>query len=553
MIAKVTRGQEPSGAVRYLFGPGRYNEHEDPHVVAASASLRVEAGLRPTKPQLEELAAAMDFPAVLFGTEVPDGACWHLSLSTKVGTDRELSDAEWAEVAKEAMSRLGFEASGRQAACRWVAVRHGRSSAGNDHVHVVVDLVREDGKVVRTANDFRQLSRLCSDMEGRYGLSAVEGRALKAAMPGLTRAEAEKARRTGRAEAERAELARVVRAAATVTDSEAEFVRFLRDAGLAARPRYDRVGEYRVVGYAVAEEPSDGGVAVFFGGGKLARDLSLPALRDRWRAGEAESREAAAEWAGGARATGVHQAPRASRHHTYRWAEASERWGKSTLREEHRVSTQRSPARWREATEGLGEVVRELGAVPAEDVTTWRAVASDAAGVLAIFSARLERIPGRLAHASGLLARSAQGPRQRPTKVRCVPRGTIKSVAALVAQADLDEDTPAAWRLLLAEMLRVAQAVHDAHLARSESQQAGRLADEARKALDNVRARLGSLETLRHELLAIVESAQGDARWGEEGARRRRRQAGKGALRPEQFAGTSTRRAAPKRSSEVRR
>ncbi len=68
MIAKVTRGQRPSGAVRYLFGPGRYNEHEDPHVVAASASLRVEAGLRPTTPELEGLAAAMDVPAVLFGS-----------------------------------------------------------------------------------------------------------------------------------------------------------------------------------------------------------------------------------------------------------------------------------------------------------------------------------------------------------------------------------------------------------------------------------------------------------------------------------------------------
>jgi hypothetical protein len=128
----------------------------------------------------------MDFPTLLFGTEVPGGACWHLSVSTKAGTDRELSDAEWAEVAKEAMSRLGFEAAGHQAGCRWVAVRHGRSGAGNDHIHVVVELVREDGKVARTANDFRRLSRLCADMERRYRLSVVEGRTLKAAMPGLT-------------------------------------------------------------------------------------------------------------------------------------------------------------------------------------------------------------------------------------------------------------------------------------------------------------------------------------------------------------------------------
>ena len=554
MIAKVTRGQRPSGAVRYLFGPGRYNEHEDAHVVAASASLRVEAGLRPTKPELEELAAAMDLPAVMFGTEVPDGACWHLSLSTKAGTDRELSDTEWAEVAKEAMSRLGFEASGQQAACRWVAVRHGRSSAGNDHLHVVVDLVREDGKVASTGNDFKRLSALCADMERRYGLSAVEGRAIKAAMPALTRAEVEKARRSGRAETERAELARVVRAAATVAGSEAEFVRLLRDAGLAARPRFDRVGGHRAVGYAVAEEPADGGVAVFFGGGKLARDLSLPALRDRWGAGEAESQEAAAEWAGRAPVTGGPRGPRAGGHVTYRWPEASRCWGKTALLQEHQAPAQRCPTRWRAATEGLGEVFRELSAVPAEDVTTWRAVASDAAGVLALLSGRLERVPGPLAHASGLLARSAQGPRQRPAKVRCAARGTIKSVAALVAQADLDEGTPGAWRLFLTEVLRVTQAVHDAHLARSESQQAGRLADEARKALNDVRARLVPLEVLRSELLAVAEPAQEEAGPGpDEAARRQRHRMGKGTLRPEHFVRPTTVRAPPKRSTEVGR
>jgi hypothetical protein len=333
VIAKVTRGRRPSGAVRYLFSPGRYNEHEDPNVLAASASLRVEASLRPTTSEFEGLAAAMDVPAVLFGTEVPGGACWHLALSTKGGVDRDLSDTEWAQVAREAVRRLGFDAGDAQAPCRWVAVRHGRSAAGNDHVHLVVNLVREDGKVAPTRNDFKRLSALCADMERRYGLSAVEGRAKKMTMPGLTRAEVEKTRRTGRAETERAELARVVRAAATMAGSEAEFVRLLRGAGVAARPRYDRVGGHRVVGYAVAEEPSDRGVAVFFGGGKLARDLSLPALRDRWGDGEDGRQEAVAEWAGGAAAGSVHAAPRSGGHLTYRWAEASGRWGQSAPRD----------------------------------------------------------------------------------------------------------------------------------------------------------------------------------------------------------------------------
>ena len=334
----------------------------------------------------------------------------------------------------------------------------------------------------------------------------------------------------------------MVRAAATVAGSEAEFVRLLRDAGVAARPSYDRIGGDRVVGYAVAEEPFDGGVA-FFGGGKLARDLSLPALRDRWRDSDDGRQEAVAEWAGGVPATGVHEALQPGRHLICRWAEARERWGRPALPEDHRVPTRRSAARWGEATDALGEVVRGLGTVSAEDVASWRAVAAEASGALAVLSGRLERVPGPLARASGLLARSAQGPRQRPAKARRVPHGTIKSVAALVAQADLDEATPAAWRLLLAEVLRVAQAVHDAHVARSESQQAGRLADDARKALQSAKARLCSLEVLRAELLAVVEPAQGDAgREGEETAKRRRRRAGKGELRPEQFAGTTTRR-----------
>jgi len=168
-------------------------------------------------------------------------------------------------------------------------------------------------------------------------------------------------------------------------------------------------------------------------------------------------------------ATGVHEALQPGRHLICRWAEARERWGRPALPEDHRVPTRRSAARWGEATDALGEVVRGLGTVSAEDVATWRAVAAEAAGALAVLSGRLERVPGPLARASGLLARSAQGPRQRPAKARRVPHGTIKSVAALVAQADLDEATPAAWRLLLAEVLRVAQAVHDAHVARSDA------------------------------------------------------------------------------------
>ena len=426
------------------------------------------------------------------------------------------------------MSRLGFEASGHRAACRWVAVRHGRSSAGNDHVHVVVDLVREDGKVARTANDFRQLSRLCADMEVRYGLSMPsKGAPRRRPCPGSPgprprrRAAPDGPKRNGPSWPGWCAL-RLPSPAAKPSSC-----------GSSGTPGW-RPGPVTTASVGIAwsatrwprSPPTEGWPSSSVGGSWRGTSRSRPygtagaTARPRARrpppSGLAEPRRRACTRPLGPAGTSPTAGPRPQS------VGASRRSGKSTG-----SSAQRSPAGWREATEGLGEVVRELGAVPAEDVTTWRAVASDAAGALAVLSGRLERIPGPLAHASGLLARSAQGPRQRPAKAGCVPRGTIKSVAALMAQADLDEDTPAAWRLLFAEMLRVAQAVHDAHLARSESEQAGRLADEARKALENARARLGSLEALRAELLAVVEPAQGEAgRRQEEAARRQRRRAG---------------------------
>ena len=106
----------------------------------------------------------------------------------------------------------------------------------------------------------------------------------------------------------------------------------------------------------------------------------------------------------------------------------------------------------------------------------------------------------------------------------------------------------------MAEVLRVAQAVHDAHLARSESEQAGRLANEARKALERARARLSSLEVVLVEVPGVVEAAHREAGpEEEEAANRRRRQAGKGALRPGQFATSTTRRSSTKRFSDVGR
>jgi hypothetical protein len=110
-----------------------------------------------------------------------------------------------------------------------------------------------------------------------------------------------------------------------------------------------------------------------------------------------------------------------------------------------------------------------------------------------------------------------------------------------MAQADLDDDAPAAWGLLFTEVFRVAQAVHDAHLARSGPEQAGRLADEARKALEE--------EWIRRGRGGAPRAGTGRGEGGEGPGP----PFGKGGPRPEQFAGTTPRLAPPKRSSDVGR
>ncbi len=48
MIGKVLRGQRPAGLIRYLYGPGRREEHRDPYLVAGWRDpAELEPAIRP--------------------------------------------------------------------------------------------------------------------------------------------------------------------------------------------------------------------------------------------------------------------------------------------------------------------------------------------------------------------------------------------------------------------------------------------------------------------------------------------------------------------------
>jgi hypothetical protein len=165
--------------------------------------------------------------------------------------------------------------------CTQVVHGHENSANGNQHIHIAASLVRVDGSRVDIWQSKRTLSRECAELERTYGLTIVEGRE-GGGMPGLSRAELEQTAREKWAEPPRVTLARIVREASVASESEAEFVRRLRGSGALVRPRFESGGQEAVVGYSVALKTGDGDKRIWFGGGKLARDLSLPNLRHYW-------------------------------------------------------------------------------------------------------------------------------------------------------------------------------------------------------------------------------------------------------------------------------
>ena len=282
MIGKVLRGQQPAGLIRYLYGPGRREEHRDPHIVAGwRHPAELEPPLRPDgRRDFRRLNGLLTQPHAALGPRGFDRPVWHCVVRAAPG-DRMLSDDEWGQLARDIMHRTGLAPHGQDdEAIRWIAVRH-----AEDHIHIVGMLARQDGTRPQFWNDYFRVREACQAAEERHGLRrTAPGDRTAGRRP--TRAENEKARRHGRPEAPRVTLRRAVSTAAAGAGSEEEFFTRLRDAGVLVRTRLSTRDPGQVTGYAVAlaGDTARAGGPVWFGGGKLAADLSLPKLRARWDA-----------------------------------------------------------------------------------------------------------------------------------------------------------------------------------------------------------------------------------------------------------------------------
>jgi hypothetical protein len=279
VIGKVLRGTNVRRLLYYLYGSGKSNEHADPHLIAGfsdPAELEPErcpGGFR----DFRRLAGLLAQPLAALAGPGFAKPVWHCSVRAAPG-DRLLSDAEWAQVAVQVMDRTGLACSGDDLGVRWVAVRHGA-----DHVHIVATLARQDGVRPRIWNDFYRVREACRDAETRFGLRSTSPADRTAARRPF-RAETERSARCGWDEPPRVALRREVCTAAAGASSEQEFFTRLAGVGVAIRKRYSTTNPGEVTGYAVGlpGHTAKGGGIVWYGGGKMAADLSLPKLRRRW-------------------------------------------------------------------------------------------------------------------------------------------------------------------------------------------------------------------------------------------------------------------------------
>ncbi|MGW9114515.1 relaxase/mobilization nuclease domain-containing protein [Microbacterium sp. NPDC055683] len=496
MMPNVVRGDRMAGLMTYLVGPGRSNEHTEPHLVAGDAALMAwhddnELG----RDSAVAIARHLDRPRTAYDVQVKGGHVWHCSLSLRAD-EGALTDEQWNAIANDFVRAMEFDDNeGTKAPCRWVAVRHGVSSNGNDHIHIAVNLVREDGTKASTHQDFRRAQAAARALEVKYGLEELESVRAERATRGYDPAEREaQARSRARARYERSRpelgadaptwerlagedrqariaaelrvdqprylLALKVRGCATASENEAEFVRRMRRAGLIVRPRYADGRTDVITGYSVAERPQAGERPIWYGGGNLGRDLTLPRLRSEWPDTPAVATDAAAEWNAAKRGRRV----------------------VSTGRE----ATEPDPELWDKRNDELRELVGRLRSVPVDDRDTWATVARQTAGALAAWSNATEETPGDLAAAADALSRSAQTYRRtvHPKQAGTV---AISGAAMLLASAARGGQGTVAQAVMVRQLLRLTQAVYDASVAAQQARQARLLAEDTRARLVRLR------------------------------------------------------------------
>lgn len=164
MIGKITKGTRTGSIGAYLHGEGRANEHRYEQGGRTHSGGIVIGSNLPVVGDTDSKrwAAEMRKPLRVRERAVKQ-PIWQVSLALPPG--EKLSRAQWADAAQTFVEQLGVEDH------PWVAVHHGSSTGGNDHIHIVLNRVNYAGELWAAKHDYRAVQRAATHLEKQYGLS----------------------------------------------------------------------------------------------------------------------------------------------------------------------------------------------------------------------------------------------------------------------------------------------------------------------------------------------------------------------------------------------
>lgn len=114
MIGRVVDpGEDVAGLLYYLFGPGKRDEHVNPHLVGGWED---PVGLEPPVGEcggrdFRRLAGLLEQPVAAMGKHAPAKYIWHCVLRAAPG-DPPLGDGAWLRITARVMDRIGLSEHG---------------------------------------------------------------------------------------------------------------------------------------------------------------------------------------------------------------------------------------------------------------------------------------------------------------------------------------------------------------------------------------------------------------------------------------------------------
>lgn len=473
------RGKDMPGLMKYLYGGGKTDEHTNQRMVASSPGLAMayQGALSPAEARdlgrvvesswraqlVPQLAIANASGGGVSSEVLKDGSVfggvrdfdrehvYHLIVSLPPGEG--WTDDQWATVAEDLVRGMGFtDGPEDDQGCRWVAVHHGLSAGGNDHLHIAVNLIRQDGRrAALPRNDFAEANRVREQIEKEHDfVLPLRDRGQSSSLPAYHQAEHQRAQRMsgerGHSIPDRVMLQQVVRGAATTSNTEAEWIDTVLEGhpGVQLEPSRRDAVTGDVVGYRVRL----GDEGLWFNSSDLARDLTLGKLRPMWAAAETEeSRQLARDlWNGNVEpvAAAADQPINVEQHLTA-------------------------------AVDELQQWNTELEHLPPTDADAWKREVGTAAGTVSLLGAGT---PGPMGEDFTIAARDLTRHATSQTQPPAVSRSTTTlrgpsrgELAARQVQLALRASSPSdhqGWLAVLQQLNRSMKALHAAQEARGE-------------------------------------------------------------------------------------